>query len=110
MSLTPELQDLLRHITQTLDVSIELAGSSHLRLTGPEDKVAIAETVIGRLYARLSQGNTMSQAEIEAAMRMASMDMGRTQNPDFAPLRPLSFPFPQAAIWSCRAVPGRARL
>lgn len=85
VSLTPELQDLLRHITQTLDVSIELAGSSHLRLTGPEDKVAIAASVITRLYTRLSQGNTMTQAEVEAAMRMASMDMGRAQNPDLPP-------------------------
>lgn len=74
----------LRHLSQTLDVVITLDGT-HVTLTGAPDKVAVAQVVLNRLYDRLAQGLAVTQAELEAALRLGLSDVARAQKTQSGP-------------------------
>lgn len=61
----------LTYISEVLTLSITARGN-RLWLQGEPHKIAIAETVLKRLYDRLQQGLAISIVEIDAALRLAS--------------------------------------
>lgn len=60
----------LQRIENALHVIIKARGN-HVSVSGQAQDVAIAETVLYRLYDRLDQGRIVSLGEIDAALRMA---------------------------------------
>jgi phosphate starvation-inducible PhoH-like protein len=60
----------LQRIENTLHVIIKARGN-HVSVSGQSQDVAVAETVLYRLYDRLDQGRVVSLGEIDAAIRMA---------------------------------------
>ncbi|ARN84510.1 PhoH family protein [Candidatus Nucleicultrix amoebiphila] len=61
----------LRHIENTLHVSIAVRGNRFL-MSGSVKDTAAASTALSSLYERLKKGNTIGLAEVDAALRMAT--------------------------------------
>jgi len=71
----------LQRIETALHVIIKARGN-HVSISGQPQDVAIAETVLYRLYDRLNQGRLVSVGEIDAAIRMARPDETSSLKPD----------------------------
>ena len=70
IDLCGELDRNIVQIEAALGVAIHRRGN-HLALHGPAADRAVAERVLHALYARLEQGRTVAQGEVDAAIRMA---------------------------------------
>lgn len=66
----------LRRIEEALSISISGRGN-RLILSGRTDQVAIGRTALMRLYYRLSNGLVVSNAEVDAAVRLSNSHEGR---------------------------------
>lgn len=60
----------LQRIESALQVNIKARGN-YVSVSGPLEGVAVAETVLNKLYDRLSKGQVVSLGEIDAAIRLA---------------------------------------
>jgi len=74
-----------KHLTQIenrLGVSL-ISRGNHLAITGPPDSAAVARSALNALYRKLSQGDPVDSAEVDAAVRMASggFDLSSDEQP-----------------------------
>ncbi len=67
-----------RQVAQVLDVTIEFKAG-HLSVSGARDQVAAAQVILTRLYDRLSHGMVVSQAEVEATIRLVLAEINKAQ-------------------------------
>lgn len=66
----------LHRIEEALSISISGRGN-RLVLSGPAEKVTVGRTALMRLYDRLAKGLVVSQAEVDAAVRLSGAYEGQ---------------------------------
>lgn len=81
----------LQRIETALEVNIKARGN-YVSVSGTLEGVAVAETVLNKLYDRLSKGQVVSLGEIDAAIRLAKPQLSKT------PDSPNSQDMPEVAI------------
>ncbi|MFN7709675.1 MAG: PhoH family protein [Holosporales bacterium] len=68
-----EKDQYLRRIERTLNVEV-IARGNRVLIEGSSGDAAVAHTVLSRLYDRLRRGLVISNAEVDAAIRIAQMN------------------------------------